>query len=71
MGPGVSKVLEMGQTPYLLTKPNVGFIPAKPQRVEGEITEPEVSVPTETTHSPAATATPEPELEPLGVSERL
>jgi hypothetical protein len=43
MGPGVSKVLEIGTIPVRLNKPVVGFRPISEPR---EIMEPEVSVPT-------------------------
>ena len=64
MGPAVSCVEEMGMMPERLTSPTVGFKPTMPQDDAGETIDPSVSVPTATVHRSAATATPEPELEP-------
>src|SRR5450432_2536895 len=67
IGPAVSCVLEIGIMPLRLNKPTVGFIPTMPQNEEGATTEPSVSVPMATAHRFAATAAPEPELEPQGL----
>src|SRR5256885_5901990 len=53
-----------------LTRPSVGLIPTMPQHVDGETIEPSVSVPIATAQRLAATATPEPELDPDGVRSR-
>ena len=45
MGPGVSKVLDMGTIPVRLAKPTVGFSPTTEFMLDGERMEPEVSVP--------------------------
>ena len=47
--------------------PTVGLIPTMPFCAEGETMEPSVSVPTATAHRLAATAAPEPALDPLGL----
>src|SRR5438445_12692439 len=57
-------------TPDRLTRPGVGLIPTLPQHVDGETIEPSVSVPIATAQRLAATATPEPELDPDGVRSR-
>src|SRR2546426_6694789 len=57
-------------TPDRLTRPSVGLIPTMPQHVDGETIEPSVSVPIATAQRLAATATPEPELDPDGVRSR-
>src|SRR5437763_7939153 len=67
MGPAVSWLCAMGMTPARLTRPSVGLIPTIEQQVEGDTMEPSVSVPMAAAHRLAATATPEPELEPEGV----
>ena len=46
MGPGVSRVEEMGTIPVLLNTPTVGFNPTTEFRLEGDVIDPEVSVPT-------------------------
>src|SRR6478609_6593 len=53
--------------PARLTSPTVGLMPTKPAAAEGDVTEPSVSVPIVTTQQFAATAVPDPELEPDGV----
>ena len=67
IGPAVSWEVEIGMMPLRLTKPTVGFRPTIPQTDAGLRIEPSVSVPTATTQRLAATATPEPELEPEGL----
>ena len=61
IGPGVSKVLEIGTIPVLLKTPIVGFKPTTEFWLEGDVIEPEVSVPTAATAKLAATVTPLPE----------
>src|SRR5262249_1516386 len=70
IGPAVSWLWEMGTVPLRLTRPPVGLIPTSADREQGEMTEPSVSVPTATAHRFAATATPEPELDPDGLRSR-
>src|SRR5205814_10244233 len=67
IGPAVSCVCEMGMMPVRLSSPTVGLMPTMPLMDEGETIEPSVSVPTATAHRFAATATPEPELDPDGL----
>src|SRR5881296_2662088 len=67
MGPAVSWLWAMGMIPARLTSPSVGLIPTIEQHVAGETIEPSVSVPIDTAQRFAATATPDPELEPDGV----
>src|SRR5213079_2604951 len=67
IGPAVSWLWAMGMTPARLTRPTVGLIPTIEQQVEGDTMEPSVSVPIAAAHRLAATATPEPELDPDGV----
>src|SRR5256885_2008339 len=57
-------------TPDRLTRPSVGLIPTVPKHGAGETIEPSVSVPIATAQRLAATATPEPELDPDGVRSR-
>src|SRR5881396_507817 len=66
IGPAVSWSAVMGITPYRLTRPTVGLIPASIIAFEGVSMEPEVSVPTFAAHKFAAV--PMPELEPPGNS---
>src|SRR5271157_600251 len=67
IGPAVSWECEIGITPVRLTSPMVGLTPTIPLTDDGEMIEPSVSVPTATAQRLAATATPEPELEPDGL----
>ena len=64
MGPAVSCVEEMGMMPERLRSPTVGFKPTMPHDDAGETMDPSVSEPMATVHKSAATAAPEPELEP-------
>ena len=64
IGPTVSMVQLKGNTPLRLTLPNVGFSPTIPQRAEGILIEPPVSVPREAMHCPAATEEADPPLDP-------
>ena len=49
IGPGVSKVLEMGTIPDLLRAPMVGLSPTTEFWLDGEVIDPAVSVPTAAT----------------------
>ena len=51
-------------TPYRLTRPQVGLIPANPHHDAGNRTDPPVSSPKDAAHRKAAVAAPEPLLEP-------
>ena len=64
IGPGVSKVLEIGTIPVLLNSPTVGFNPTTEFLLDGDKIEPEVSVPMAATAKFAATTTPLPALDP-------
>src|SRR4029078_10911819 len=64
--PIVSRVGDIGTTPYRLIRPFVVFSPVTPLRAAGMRTEPPVSEPIAAGASPAATATPEPLLDPPG-----
>src|SRR5215467_2000018 len=66
IGPAESWLAAIGTMPAWLTDPTVGFRPTMPFADEGLTIEPSVSVPTVTAAKPAAAATPEPELDPLG-----
>ena len=66
MGPGVSWVWLIGTTPARDTRPTVGLNPTRPFTDEGHEIEPSVSVPMAAAAKLAATATPEPALEPHG-----
>src|SRR5690606_7106089 len=64
IGPTWSSDHESGNTPRLLTRPYVGFIPTTPQKEEGMRTDPPVSVPREPKQSPAAVPAADPLLDP-------
>ena len=64
IGPEVSKVLEIGTIPVLLTSPIVGLSPTIEFKEEGERIDPDVSDPSATDDKLAEIATPLPELEP-------
>src|SRR5690349_3830688 len=66
-GPTVSWLCEMGITPAREVSPRVGLMPTTMFMPAGQRMEPSVSVPSAAAHRLAATATPEPELEPQGV----
>jgi hypothetical protein len=70
MGPAVSWLWAMGIIPDLLTKPRVGLIPTNEFAEEGQTIDPSVSVPMAATHRLAATADPEPELDPQGLRSK-
>ena len=63
-----SSVRQAGTAPAVETMPRLGFRPTILPRPAGTRPEPAVSVPSANGTSPAATATPEPELEPPGMS---
>src|SRR5262245_26082389 len=65
-GPMESMLQLRGNTPARLTCPTVVFNPTVPHRAAGMRTEPPVSLPRAMGTIPAATATPEPLLEPPG-----
>src|SRR5580700_11595040 len=67
IGPAVSCAAEIGTMPVRLISPTVGLIPTTPHTPAGDTIEPSVSVPTASGARPAATATPEPELDPDGL----
>ena len=67
-GPTQSKELDGGYTPFLLTRPKVGFKPKTPQHAAGIRIEPPVSVPRVKSACLAATAAAEPLEDPPGIS---
>src|SRR5262245_24586466 len=67
IGPAVSWLWEIGMIPVRLIRPTVGLTPTIPQTVEGDTMEPSVSVPIAAAQRFAATATPEPALDPEGL----
>src|SRR6201985_1282728 len=67
IGPGVSSVGASGRMPYVLTPPIGVLSPGRPHHQDGNRTAPPVSVPIAQGAKPAATATPEPLLDPPGV----
>src|SRR2546426_995922 len=67
MGPAVSWLCAIGMMPARLTRPSVGLMPTIPFAEDGQTTDPSVSVPIATAQRLAATAAPEPELEPHGL----
>src|SRR5262245_19556643 len=69
IGPGVSWSAVIGMTPWRLTRPTVGLIPASMFWLDGLRIEPDVSVPTFAAHRLAAV--PMPELEPPVASTGL
>jgi hypothetical protein len=62
----VSWLCAIGTIPARLTSPTVGFTVTRPFLLAGYSSEPDVSVPIEAAHRPAATATAEPALDPPG-----
>src|SRR5215213_9162145 len=63
-----SSDLHAGTTPSVLKRPGVGFRPTMLLNPAGTRPEPAVSVPSAKLTRPAATATPEPELDPPGMN---
>src|SRR5882672_11367110 len=57
--------------PSRLTRPKVGLSPTRLHTAAGMRIEPPVSEPSAATHRPAATAAPEPPLEPEGTLSRF
>src|SRR6266581_3994417 len=57
----------MGTIPVRLTRPTVGLIPTRELLFDGDTIDPSVSVPIAAAARFAATATPDPELEPDGL----
>src|SRR6266508_6384926 len=70
MGPAVSWLCAMGMMPARLTRPSVGLMPTSPLLFEGQTMEPSVSVPMAAAARLAATAAPDPELDPHGLRSR-
>ena len=66
MGDTVSIVQARGTTLWLLTRPMVGRMPTMPLTEEGNRMEPPVSVPSAPRQVRAATAAPDPPLDPAG-----
>src|SRR5215475_5275829 len=60
IGPTWSSDSASANTPYRLTRPQVGLRPTMPHAAAGKRMDPPVSLPSEPKHSPAAVATPEP-----------
>src|SRR5271167_49934 len=71
IGPTLSSDQHNVIAPARETRPKVGRRPVVPQRWQGEVIEPSVSVPIEKAHSPAAVAEAEPALVPLDPSLRF
>src|SRR5258706_86632 len=63
-GPMRSRLGVSGIPPFTGTRPNVGRRPTTPHRSAGFRIDPSESVPMANAHSPAATADPDPELDP-------
>ena len=70
MGPAVSIDHAAACIPYRLTRPQVGRMPTRPQKVAGPRMDPPVSSPREVAHRKAAVAAPEPLLEVPGLRSR-
>ena len=66
IGDTVSIVHARGTTLWLLTRPMVGRMPTMPLTEEGRRMEPPVSVPSAPRQVRAATAAPDPPLDPAG-----
>src|SRR5579862_1272212 len=66
-----SSVRQAGTTPKVEIKPRLGFSPTILLKAAGTRPDPAVSVPSARGTSPAATATPEPELDPPGIMSGL
>ena len=63
-----SSVRQAGTTPVVETSPRLGLSPTILLKAAGTRPEPAVSVPSDSGTMPAPTATPEPELDPPGMS---
>src|SRR6266850_147811 len=64
--PVVSERGACGSMPVTGSRPWVGRIPYRPQKLAGTRTEPPVSVPSAVSHNPAATAAADPDDDPPG-----
>src|SRR5690242_9723676 len=71
IGPSTDSVGHPRKPGIFGTSPNVGLSPTVPQKQEGILIEPPPSVPTDSGAIPAATAAPDPPLEPPGVRSRF
>src|ERR1700734_996755 len=71
IGPTLSSDQHSAIAPARETRPKVGRRPVVPQRWQGEVIDPRVSVPIEKAHRPAAVAEAEPALDPLEPSLRF
>ena len=71
IGPTLSSELHSAMPPARDTRPKVGRSPVVPQRWQGEVIDPSVSVPIAKPHSPAAVAEADPALDPLAPSSRF
>lgn len=67
MGPVTSWLWASGTTPERLVSPRVVLIPTRALWEDGQTIDPSVSVPSEAAARLAATAVPDPELEPHGL----
>src|SRR5262245_10792823 len=63
-GPSLSIVQESAMAPWRDTRPNVGRTPLMPQKLAGQMMEPQVSEPSAKATRPAATDAPEPDDDP-------
>src|SRR6516225_10941235 len=71
IGPSTDSVGHPRKPGNFGTSPNVGLSPTIPQKHDGILIEPPPSVPTESGAIPAATAAPDPPLDPPGVRSRF
>ena len=71
IGPTLSSVQQSAMPPARETRPKVGRRPVVPQRWQGEVIDPSVSVPIAKAQRPIAVADAEPALEPLEPSLRF
>src|SRR5205814_3365408 len=67
IGPAVSWLCAIGTMPSRLRSPRVGLMPTRALVLDGDTIEPSVSLPIAAAHNEAATATPDPELDPDGL----
>ena len=70
IGPTVSIDHDAPNTPYRLTRPQLGRIPASPQKEAGPRMDPPVSSPSDVEHRKAAVAAPLPLLDVPGFRDR-
>ena len=71
IGPTLSSVQQNAIAPARETRPKVGRRPVVPQRWQGEVIDPSVSVPIPKVQRPVAVADAEPALDPLDPSLRF